>query len=440
MRNLKRALSLALAFVMVMSLMIVGTSAKSYTDADKIDNQVAVEILGEIGVMIGNDDGSFAPDRDVTRAEMAVIITRILYGNNLNVDQFKNMNTFTDVPDWAEGFVNLCASLDIIAGRGNGIFDPDATVTSAEAALMLSRALGYFKNNAEFGNDWALAAMKRATQVGIIGGDMVLQANAGLDRDDVAQMTFNTLTKAVPVQYNELLDVYYNVNQGVIYALEFNYLQTLGYTNFNLVYKSNQTVEYGRPATTWGIGSYKDAGNGTASGIEKADLTPAGGLIAENVRMLAKDEIITVNNTPTYVYTQDTDAKDVYADLGADVCTEYSWWNKDGYEWTAFINGEEQNNASVPTKNDGSQYTYTGKGSVTEIYVDDYSATVTVVEINYFLGQVSKVVDDEATFVLCPTRARSWMTAPSLPPSSTRATMLSSLSTTTATTISTSAS
>ena len=397
MRNLKRALSLALAFVMVMSLMIVGTSAKSYTDADKIDNQVAVEILGEIGVMIGNDDGSFAPDRDVTRAEMAVIITRILYGNNMNVDQFKNMNTFTDVPDWAEGFVNLCASLDIIAGRGNGIFDPDATVTTAEAALMLSRALGYFKNNAEFGNDWALAAMKRATQAGIIGGDMVLQANAGLDRDDVAQMTFNTLTKAVPVQYNEVLDVYYNENQGVIYALEFNYLQTLGYKNFSLVYKSNQQVEYGRPATTWGIGSYKDAGNGTASGIEKADLTPAGGLIAENVRMLAKDEIITVNNTPTYVYTQDTDAKDVYADLGADVCTEYSWWNKDGYEWTAFINGEEQDDVSVPTKNDGDQYTYTAKGAVTEVYVDDYSATVTVVEINYYLGQVYSVKDGTTT-------------------------------------------
>ena len=397
MRNLKRALSLALAFVMVMSLMIVGTSAKSYTDADKIDNQVAVEILGELGVMIGNDDGSFAPDRDVTRAEMAVLITRILYGNNLNVDQFKDMNTFTDVPDWAEGFVNLCASLDIIAGRGNGIFDPDATVTSAEAALMLSRALGYFKNNAEFGSDWALAAMKRATQIGIIGGDMVLQANAGLDRDDVAQMTFNTLTKAVPVQYNELLDVYYNVNQGVIYALEFNYLQTLGYTNFNLVYKSNQTVEYGRPATTWGIGSYKDAGNGTASGIEKADLTPNGGLIADNVRMLAKDEIITVNNTPVYVYDNGTKEKDVYADLGADVCTQLNWWNKDGYEWTAFVNGKEQKIADIPSKNDTSKYAYTDKGSVTEIYVDDYAATVTVVEINYFLGQVSKVDENETT-------------------------------------------
>ena len=400
MRNLKRALSLALAFVMVMSLMIVGTSAKSYTDADKIDNQVAVEILGELGVMIGNDDGSFAPDRDVTRAEMAVLITRILYGNNMNVDQFKGLNTFTDVPDWAEGFVNLCASLDIIAGRGNGIFDPDATVTTAEAALMLSRALGYFKNNAEFGNDWSLAAMKRATQAGIIGGDMVLQANAGLDRDDVAQMTFNTLTKAVPVQYNELLDVYYNVNQGIIYALEFNYLQTLGFTNFGLVYKNNEQTIYGRPATTWGIGSYKDAGNGTASGIEKADLTDAGGLIASNVRMLDKDKIITVANTPDYVYTQDTAEKDVYNDLGATLCNDAKGQKaSEEYDWTAFINGKEVK-AEIPEKNESDDYTYTDKGAVVEIYVDDYDQTVTVVEINYYLGQVTKVDEDDDTITV----------------------------------------
>ncbi len=393
MRNLKRALSLALAFVMVMSLMIVGTSAKSYTDADKIDNQVAVEILGELGVMIGNDDGSFAPDRDVTRAEMAVLITRILYGNNMNVDQFKNMNTFTDVPDWAEGFVNLCASLDIIAGRGNGIFDPDATVTSAEAALMLSRALGYFKNNAEFGNDWALAAMKRATQAGIIGGDMVLQANAGLDRDDVAQMTFNTLTKAVPVQYNELLNVYYNVNQGVIYALEFNYLQTLGYKNFNLVYKTNDQVEYGRPATTWGIGSYNVGGQTTASGIKKDKLTSEGGLLPNYVRMLEKDEIITVTNTPVYTYTSGTSQKDIYSDLGAAACNQVKYVK---YDWTAFTNGESVK-AIVPAKNNSSTYDFTGKGAVTEIYVDDDAKTVTVVEINYYLGQVASVDEDKDT-------------------------------------------
>ena len=396
MRNLKRALSLALAFVMVMSLMIVGTSAKSYTDSDKIENQAAVEVLGELGVMVGNDDGTFAPDRVVTRAEMAVILTRILYGNNMNVDQFKGLNTFTDVPDWAEGFVNLCASLDIIAGRGNGIFDPDATVTSAEAALMLARALGYFKNNAEFGNDWALAAMKRATQAGIIGGDMVLQANAGLDRDDVAQMTFNTLTKAVPVQYNEVLDVYYNENQGVIYALEFNYLQTLGYKNFNLVYKTNDQVEYGRPATTWGIGSYNVGGQTTASGIKKDKLTSEGGLLPNYVRMLEKDEIITVTNTPVYTYTNSTSQKDIYSDLGAAACNQV----KDvKYDWTAFTNGEEVD-AKVPAKNNSSTYDFTGKGAVTEIYVDDDAKTVTVVEINYYLGQVASVDEDKDTVTI----------------------------------------
>ena len=400
MRNLKRALSLALAFVMVMSLMIVGTSAKSYTDSDKIENQAAVEILGEIGVMVGNDDGSFAPDRVVTRAEMAVIITRVLYGNNLNVEQFKGLNTFTDVPDWAEGYVNLCASLDIIAGRGNGIFDPDATVTTAEAALMLSRVLGYFKNNAEFGNDWALAAVKRATQAGIIGGDMVLAANDGLTRDDVAQMTFNTLTNAVPVQYNELLDVYYNENQGIIYALEFNYLQTLGYKNFSLVYKTNENTIYGRPATTWGIGSYNVPGSGTASGIEKAELTDDGGLIASNVRMLDKDQIITVENTPDYVYDNSTEEKDVYADLGATVCNA----TKDAdYTWTVYINGEEQNldeDDMIPAKSSDAKYDFTDKGSVTEIYIDDYDQTVTVVEINYYLGQVSKVDEENDTITV----------------------------------------
>ena len=401
MRNLKRALSLALAAVMIMGMMVVGGSAKSYTDADKIDNQVAVEILGEIGVMVGNEDGSFAPDRVVTRAEMAVILTRILYGNNLNVDQFKGLNTFTDVPDWAEGFVNLCASLGIVAGRGNGIFDPNATVTTAEAALMLSRALGYFKNSAEFGSDWALASVKRATQAGIIGGDMVLQANAGLTRDDVAQMTFNTLTKAVPVQYNELLNVYYNENQGVIYALEFNYLQTLGYKNFNLVYKNNASTIYGRPATTWGIGSYKDTGDSTASGIEKSDLTSEGGLIASNVRMLDKDQIITVANTPDYVYDNGTDEKVMYDDLGASVCNDAKGQtSSEEYTWAVYKNGEEQDLAEadmIPGKNVTSDYPYTGKGSVTEVYIDDYDQTVTVVEINYYLGQVSKVNDDDDT-------------------------------------------
>ena len=388
MRNLKRALSLALAFVMVMSLMIVGTSAKSYTDADKIDNQAAVEVLGEIGVMVGNDDGTFAPDRVVTRAEMAVILTRILYGNNMNVDQFKGLNTFTDVPDWAEGFVNLCASLDIIAGRGNGIFDPDATVTTAEAALMLSRALGYFKNNAEFGNDWALAAVKRATQAGIIGGDMVLAANEGLTRDDVAQMTFNTLTKAVPVQYNELLNVYYNENKGILYSLTFYYTDTLGYKNFDLVYRSNDRGDYGRPSTTWGTGYYTLTNSGTdTSGNDEYGLNEDGSLNPDFVMMLDEDEIITVANTPTYTYDSSTNQNVVFNNIGRTALG----WN----DWTAYVDGTLQNNATRPINDRDSSYDYTADGATTEVYIDPINQEVTVVQINYYMGEVADIREDD---------------------------------------------
>ncbi len=412
MRNLKRALSLGLTAAMISGLMVMGSSAVSYPDSDQIQNQTAVEILGEIGVMVGDDNGNFNPTQDVTRAEMAVIITRILYGNDLNVDQFKGMNLFTDVPAWAEGFVNLCASLDIVAGVGDGKFAPNETVTAAQAALMLSRALGYFQNNAEFGNDWALAAIRRATSAGIIGDDMVLAANEGLSRDNVAQMTFNTLTKAVPVQYNELLNVYYNENQGITYALTFNYLQTLGYTNFDLVYDNGDTTIYGRPATTWGIGSYRTTTSDKDSGSRYDEALDAnGGLISSNVQILSRDEIITVANEPTYTYTDGTAEEDIYDDLGAVICNDQRGQEDDEmYTWTVYVNGEEvftgeENNRwnpwnrenSIPEDNEGDTYQYTGDGAQTEIYVDDADQTVTVVEINYYLGQVSNVDEEDGT-------------------------------------------
>ena len=157
-----------------------------------------------------------------------------------------------------------------------------------------------------------------------------------------------------------------------------------------------------------GTGSYNvktDAGD-----TSKTDtLTEDGGLIASMVRMLDKDEIITVPNTPTYTYTTGTDEDDVYKDLGKSVCDE------DDYEWTVYVNGEKvydegtdvadtvyDNSVGndVPERGEDADYQYTGKGTVTEIYVDDADATVTVVAINYYMGQVSKVkTDDDGEYI-----------------------------------------
>ena len=94
----------------------------------------------------------------------------------------------------------------------------------------------------------------------------MLAANEGLSRDNVAQMTFNTLTKAVPVQYNELLNVYYNENQGITYALTFNYLQTLGYPTSIWCMTTATPPSMAVPPPTWGIGSYRTTTSDKDSG------------------------------------------------------------------------------------------------------------------------------------------------------------------------------
>ena len=208
MRNLKRALSLALASVMLLGMMVVGTSALSYGDVDSNDNMEAIDLLQAVGVMSGDDKGNFNPDQVVTRAEMAVIICNILYGKNLNVGQFVGADVFTDVPVWAQGYVNLAASLGIVAGVGDGKYAPNEPVTTSQAALMLCKALGYFQTDAEYAKGWMLAATERGTKIGLYEGLTGLSATAGLKRNDVAQMVFNALTETTPVTYNEIFGYY----------------------------------------------------------------------------------------------------------------------------------------------------------------------------------------------------------------------------------------
>ncbi|MCI8422533.1 MAG: S-layer homology domain-containing protein [Lawsonibacter sp.] len=75
MRNLKRALSLALASVIVMGLMVAGSSAKGYDDVTSEENVEAIEVLQAVGIMTGDDNGNFNPTQNVTRNE-SVPMTR----------------------------------------------------------------------------------------------------------------------------------------------------------------------------------------------------------------------------------------------------------------------------------------------------------------------------------------------------------------------------
>ena len=162
MRNLKRALSLGLTAAMISGLMVMGSSAASYADVTSEDNVEAIDVLQTVKIMVGDENGDFNPDQNVTRNEMAVIMANLM---EYNVASYKNTSPFTDVPAWAEPYVAACWTNGITAGYSDTIYGGSDTVTTAQAALMLMKALGYFQYQKDFGGDWQVATIKQASQI-----------------------------------------------------------------------------------------------------------------------------------------------------------------------------------------------------------------------------------------------------------------------------------
>ncbi len=94
------------------------------------------------GVIQGYPDGYFAPERAVSRAELAQLLFGFM-GSKVE-DQNQSETRFADeqkIPDWAEKAVKWAASSGILRGFPDGTFRPDESTTRAEAASLLRRAM-----------------------------------------------------------------------------------------------------------------------------------------------------------------------------------------------------------------------------------------------------------------------------------------------------------
>ena len=216
MRNLKRALSLALAAIMLIGMMVASASAVSYndlTDKDQIVNKDAVSMLVSLGIIEGKPDGSYAPTENVDRAQMAKMLSVIMNKGVDNSALYQSVNSgLTDITsNWAKGHINYCYTTGIIAGRGNGTFDPSATVTALEAAKMLLVAVGYDPKIEGFeGADWAINVSVRADEQGIFEG-FTKDLSAPLNRDDAALLIYNALDV-------EMIQSYTTNNYPIVYS------------------------------------------------------------------------------------------------------------------------------------------------------------------------------------------------------------------------------
>ena len=194
------ALTLALAMVLSVSAFAGSYSENTYADADKInaDCEEAVELLYALDIMVG-DGKNFNPESAVTRAEMAKMIYVILnYGKDDKAATYTGGKFFSDVEAgyWAEGYINYCASTKLIAGRGDGKFDPTAPVTTAEAAKMLLTAIGYSAEARGYtGANWDKNVLSDAAVIGLLKG-YKSNVNTYAPRQWVAVMIENMLLDA----------------------------------------------------------------------------------------------------------------------------------------------------------------------------------------------------------------------------------------------------
>ena len=137
-RNMTRA-EVTTMFARLLTEQIEADKTYSSTFNDVPKGYWAANYIGymqQFGIITGYSDGSFRPDAPVTRAEFAAIASRF---EKLT----EGSKSFTDVPDtyWAARYINFAATRGWVTGYSDGTFKPENTITRAEVAAVTCRLL-----------------------------------------------------------------------------------------------------------------------------------------------------------------------------------------------------------------------------------------------------------------------------------------------------------
>ncbi|MCJ8011506.1 S-layer homology domain-containing protein [Paenibacillus sp. KQZ6P-2] len=102
----------------------------------------AINNLASAGVINGYGDGSFKPNKTISREEMVIILSRIVDLSKVDKDESKgNFTDMSSASSYAVNKIQDAAKAGIINGKGNGVFDPQGSSTRAEALTIILNAL-----------------------------------------------------------------------------------------------------------------------------------------------------------------------------------------------------------------------------------------------------------------------------------------------------------
>ncbi len=182
---MKKVLSLVLVLTLVLGSF---SFAFGFNDIVGEDCEDAVQTLVALDVINGYLDGTFRPEKTITRAELAKMLVVTLGYADLATPG--TTSSFNDTAGhWADPSIALASGQKIVNGYPNGSFRPDAAVSYDEAITMIVRALGYTDDS--LNGTWPTNYKVKAVDLEITK-DVNMNSN-GADRGGVAMLLNNAL-------------------------------------------------------------------------------------------------------------------------------------------------------------------------------------------------------------------------------------------------------
>lgn len=181
---------------------------KSFQDVSNHWSKEAVEDMASRLVINGTDDTHFNPNAPITRAEFAAIVVRGLgLAEDKPTDKFKDVKP----SDWYSGAVEKAVEYGLVQGYEDGTFGPNKTITREEALVLISRAmdvanmegivvdsssaLGKFADSLEV-SPWAKADVAKTVDSGLAQGTgQKLAPKANITRAETATLIQRLLSK-----------------------------------------------------------------------------------------------------------------------------------------------------------------------------------------------------------------------------------------------------
>ena len=170
------------------------TLAANFYDIKGTKYEGVVDRVARLGIINGVSDKAFAPNKSITRAELAKMI---VYTKGLQkyADTSGIKSNFRDTKGhWAESYIATAADLELLKGYADGTFKPDKEVSYAEVVAIVLRGLGYVNIDETSGSTWYSGYIKRMFEIGLEEGiEEYASYESPAKRGDVAILWWNML-------------------------------------------------------------------------------------------------------------------------------------------------------------------------------------------------------------------------------------------------------